>query len=280
MEPATVGTSGEPLRRRLHIAAMLAAIAILLSCPQALALQGHSTSVRSALLERQSVAERAREIRRLETRLAEDVQRRIDRLHRLRRAGVIGIGASDADRRNATMEVKPELLSAAHDRLRTLTRWLDTRVRALHHRYGAIQRWLDTAGIFRVCPVPAYTEVYDNFGAIVRLSHVPVHVHQGDDVSAPPGSPIVAPFDGYASSSHSKLGGLEIRVFGDAGYIYNAHAASTAQLGWVGAGAVVGYVGVSGDATGPHDHIEWHPSDGVAADPYPLLAAACLPSGS
>jgi hypothetical protein len=36
---------------------------------------------------------------------------------------------------------------------------------------------------------------------------------------------------------------------------------------------------VSGDATDPHDHIEWHPNDGLAVDPYALLAAACLPSG-
>jgi murein DD-endopeptidase MepM/ murein hydrolase activator NlpD len=266
------------LRRRLHIVALLTTLVLVMSGSQAGAHEGARSSVRSALLERQSVVERARDIRRLEASLAEDVRRRIDRLARLRQTGMIGIGASEADRRSATIAVTPELLSTARDRLRTLKRWLDTRVRALHHRYGAIQRWLDTAGVFRVCPVPDYTQVYDNFGDVVRIPHVPVHVHQGDDVSAPAGSPIVAPFDGYASSSRSKLGGLEIRVFGDAGYIYNAHAAGIAQLGWVQAGTVVGSVGVSGDATGPHDHIEWHPNDGLAVDPYALLAAACLPS--
>ena len=30
---------------------------------------------------------------------------------------------------------------------------------------------------------------------------------------------------------------------------------------------VVGYVGSTGDASGPHDHVEWHPNDGGAADP-------------
>jgi hypothetical protein len=267
------------LRRRLYIVALLATLVLGMGGSQAEAQQGIRTPIRSALLERQSVVERAREIRRLAARLAQDVRRRIDRLTRLRQTGVIGIGASETDRRSATIAVTPELLSAARDRLHTLRHWLDTRVRALHHRYGAIQRWLDTAGVFRVCPMPVFTQVYDNFGEVVRLPHVPVHIHQGDDVSAPAGSAIFAPFDGYASSSRSKLGGLEVRVFGEAGYIYNAHAAAIGQLGWVQAGTVVGYVGVSGDATDPHDHIEWHPNDGLAVDPYALLAAACLPSG-
>jgi murein DD-endopeptidase MepM/ murein hydrolase activator NlpD len=139
-----------------------------------------------------------------------------------------------------------------------------------------LQIWLDHAGVFRACPVPEYTTIYDNFGVIVRLPHVPVHVHQGDDVMAPVGSPILAPFDGYASTGRSKLGGLEVRVFGADGYIYNAHLSALGTLGYVSAGDVVGYVGATGDATGPHDHVEWHPGDGAAVDPNALLTAACV----
>ena len=99
-------------------------------------------------------------------------------------------------------------------------------------------------------PFPAYQTIYDNFGDIVRLPHVPVHRHQGDDIQAPSGARIVAPFDGYASTSRSKLGGVEVRVFGADGYVYNAHIGQLGQLALVSAGDTVGFVGVTGDADG------------------------------
>ena len=112
--------------------------------------------------------------------------------------------------------------------------------------------------------------IHDNFGITVRLPDVPVHRHQGSDVEAPAWSPIIAPFDGYASASRSELGGLEVRVRGDAGYVYNAHLIGYERLGYVEQGDVVGYVGSTGDATGPHDHFEWHPWNQVATESLPL----------
>ncbi len=160
-------------------------------------------------------------------------------------------------------------------RLHRLDRYTDRRVSALLRRRDRIGAWLDTWAVFRACPVGGPHVVADNFGITVRLEGVPVHRHMGNDISASTGTPIVAPFDGYASASSSPLGGLEVRVKGAGGYVYNAHLMSYARLGYVRAGAVIGYVGSTGDATAPHDHFEWHPWDGGAVDPNPYLDVVC-----
>lgn len=142
-------------------------------------------------------------------------------------------------------------------------------------RRVALDAWIAEWGTFRRCPVAGSNDVADNFGITVRLPGVPVHRHMGNDIAAAAGTPIVAPFGGYATSGYSPLGGLEVRVRGDAGYVYNAHLSSLGHLGYVGTGEVIGYVGVTGDATAAHDHFEWHPYDGAAIDPNPLLSLVC-----
>ena len=146
---------------------------------------------------------------------------------------------------------------------------------AIQDRLTQVADWIDTYGTFSYCPVAGTPQVADNFGIVVNLPDVPEHIHQGDDISAPTGTPIVAPFDGVAIATSSDLGGMSVDVMGDAGHVYNAHLSSYGQLGPVTAGTIVGYVGSTGDATGPHDHFEWHPGNGPAVDPYPYLAAVC-----
>ncbi len=111
---------------------------------------------------------------------------------------------------------------------------------------------------------------------MVRIPGVPRHVHMGSDVEAPSGSRILAPFDGRAEASWSTLGGLQVRVYGARGYVYNAHLSAYERVGYVRAGDTIGYVGSTGDSTAPHDHIEWHPADGGAVDPYMYLALSCI----
>jgi len=164
--------------------------------------------------------------------------------------------------------------------------WLQQNLQAGKHRTASqvkrllkaraeVRAWLRRFGVFSVCPVRGPHLIENNFGVIVRLPHVPVHVHQGDDIVAPVGAPVVAPFDGYASMDNSVLGGMGVKVTGKRGYVFQAHLEAFGQLGWVKAGTVVGYVGATGDARGPHDHFEWHPGGGAAVDPYPFLSAVC-----
>jgi len=130
---------------------------------------------------------------------------------------------------------------------------------------------------FAVCPVQGAHAIADAFGIWVHHTKAEGgdHVHQGDDITAAYGTPIVAPFDGLAVSSANKIGGLAVKVFGDFGYVYNAHLSRYGTLGYVTKGTVVGYVGATGNAGGPHDHFEWHPGNGPAVDPYPFLIQVC-----
>lgn len=163
----------------------------------------------------------------------------------------------------------------ARQRMARSARRVARRVDALQTRRRSIDAWLDTWGIFEACPIRGWHAISDNFGITVRLPDVPVHRHEGNDILANMGTPIVAPFDGVATSSQGELGGIEVRVTGARGYVYNAHLSSLGTLGQVRAGTVVGYVGDTGDATTAHDHLEWHPGGGPAVDPYPYLSASC-----
>lgn len=130
---------------------------------------------------------------------------------------------------------------------------------------------------FAVCPVQGAYAISDSFGIWVQRSKERGgdHVHQGNDITAGMGTPIVAPFDGLAVTANNKMGGLAVKVYGDYGYVYNAHLSRFGQLGYVETGDVIGYVGATGNAGGPHDHFEWHPGNGAAADPYPFLLLVC-----
>jgi murein DD-endopeptidase MepM/ murein hydrolase activator NlpD len=131
------------------------------------------------------------------------------------------------------------------------------------------------SGPFYICPVQGKGFFSDDFGAPRYAGGF--HLHQGNDIFAPRGTPIVAPFDGTATVSSNSLGGLAVKVYGSHGYVYNAHLVQYGKLGAVKAGTVIGYVGNTGDALGGpwHDHFEWHPGNGPAIDPYPFLKAVC-----
>jgi hypothetical protein len=149
------------------------------------------------------------------------------------------------------------------------------RVQELARKRSALRAWIAQWGILETCPVRGLREVMDNFGVMVRIPGVPAHIHQGNDILSPYGTPIVAPFAGRAVASSNELGGLAVKVYGSRGYVYNAHLERFGRLGSVQAGTVIGYVGATGDAGGPHDHFEWHPGNGAAVDPNPYLSVVC-----
>jgi murein DD-endopeptidase MepM/ murein hydrolase activator NlpD len=103
--------------------------------------------------------------------------------------------------------------------------------------------------------------------------------HVGVDLTAPMGTPTVAPVSGSVRYSRDSAGGLSWHLDGDDGvYYYGTHLSKFGPVtGWVAAGTVIGYVGQSGNASLPHLHFEVHPGGlgKPAVNPTPLVATAC-----
>jgi hypothetical protein len=139
------------------------------------------------------------------------------------------------------------------------------------------------------CPVDGSVSYRDDFGEPRYVGGY--HPHWGNDMHAPIGRPIRAPFGGLAvAHSDNWFAGKYVSVIGAKGFVHNGHLSRFGTLGYVKAGTIIGYVGQTGDAAGPHDHFEWHPwvvptplhvaPSGFeramdAIDPFPFLNQVC-----
>jgi murein DD-endopeptidase MepM/ murein hydrolase activator NlpD len=129
-----------------------------------------------------------------------------------------------------------------------------------------------------VCPVAGRVDFTDTFGAPRSGGRR----HQGVDIFAPTGTPVVAPVDGTVEHGSNELGGLVYNLAADDGTsYYGAHLSAHANVGAgrVTAGTVIGYVGQTGNAaaTPPHLHWEIHPGgrSAPAINPTPTADALC-----
>jgi murein DD-endopeptidase MepM/ murein hydrolase activator NlpD len=122
------------------------------------------------------------------------------------------------------------------------------------------------------CPVPgaAFTDDYGRPRPGGRT-------HQGVDMHAPMGIPELAVVSGNVTYGDGGGGGMGAYIAGDDGnrYVYYHLSAYVGPPRHVSPGEVIGKLGATGDATGPHLHFEIHPGGGPAVDPYPTLAKIC-----
>ncbi len=104
--------------------------------------------------------------------------------------------------------------------------------------------------------------------------------HQGNDLFAARGTPVVASVGGSYRRSANGLGGISYYLQGDDGNTYyGTHMSGYGPVGpgRVPQGAVLGFVGNSGNARGtsPHLHFEIRPGGGGPVNPYPTVSRAC-----
>lgn len=99
--------------------------------------------------------------------------------------------------------------------------------------------------------------------------------HTGLDFAAPTGTPVMAVTNGTVTSAeYAGAYGNQIIITSEDGeelwYCHlNEYAASVGDT--VRAGDVIGYVGSTGNSTGPHMHLEVRPGAGDPVDPYAAL---------
>jgi murein DD-endopeptidase MepM/ murein hydrolase activator NlpD len=129
-----------------------------------------------------------------------------------------------------------------------------------------------------VFPVLGTSNYTNDWGAARASTGIP---HQGNDIFADEGTPLVAVADGELNRvGWNSIGGYRLWLRDSYGNtFYYAHLSAFSPLAIDGAqvkaGDVLGFVGHTGDAqyTPPHVHFEIHPGDGAATNPFPFLNA-------
>lgn len=135
-------------------------------------------------------------------------------------------------------------------------------------------------------PVVGYVWYQNDYGAPRYTPYF--HLHEGIDLFAVAGTPVIATVDGLIEkTANGSIGGVSIWLKGDDGVTYYyGH-----MQGWapgvvagkrVRLGEVIGFVGDSGVAKGtyPHLQFEMHPGGGPPVSPKPSLDAWLLQAES
>lgn len=129
------------------------------------------------------------------------------------------------------------------------------------------------------CPVNGAVTFTDTYGAPRSGGRT----HQGVDMIAAKGTPVVAIEGGVVDLSSSSLGGITIWLNGNSGdeYYYahlDGYASGIGDGTSVSVGQLIGYVGNTGNAayTVSHLHFEVHPGGGGSINPTPLVSSLCF----
>ena len=122
-------------------------------------------------------------------------------------------------------------------------------------------------------PIPA--GVYRLSATFGLSSSLWSSTHTGLDFAAPSGTPLLAVANGVITSTEydGSYGNKTVLTLEDGTEIWYAHQTSFAASpgDTVRAGELIGYVGSTGNSTGPHLHLEVRPGAGDPVDPMSAL---------
>jgi murein DD-endopeptidase MepM/ murein hydrolase activator NlpD len=175
----------------------------------------------------------------------------------------------------ADLESQRSQIAAKVEQLNNVVQELEAELEAADERAlslgGSVS--ITGTGAIQTCPVAGPNSFVDSFG----WPRPGGRTHQGIDLIAAYGTPVVAVAPGNARGASNTLGGNAVVVEHDSGgdYTYYAHLSQFGASGHVSAGTVIGYVGSTGDTSVNHLHFEYHPNGGAAVNPYSALVAVC-----
>lgn len=196
---------------------------------------------------------------------AEELRRQEARLHRAARQEAEA--AADLEVQRAQIDDRVEHLNDVVEELEAKLEAAEARSLSLG---GSVS--ITGTGAIQTCPVAGPNSFVDSFG----WPRPGGRTHQGIDLIAAAGTPVVSVAPGNARAASSVLGGLGVVVEHDSGdWTFYAHLSSYGTMGRVSAGTVIGYVGSTGTTTVNHLHFEYHPNGGAAVNPYAALVAVC-----
>ena len=126
------------------------------------------------------------------------------------------------------------------------------------------------------CPVDGPNSFIDSWG----YPRSGGRTHEGTDIMAASGTPVVAITDGTITyAGYGDSAGYWIILTGDDGngYWYMHNTQNLVSGGRVQVGEQIATVGSTGNASGgaPHVHFELHPGGGGPVNPYSMLAGLC-----
>jgi murein DD-endopeptidase MepM/ murein hydrolase activator NlpD len=131
--------------------------------------------------------------------------------------------------------------------------------------------------------LPVQAGVYHLTARFGEYSALWSHFHTGLDFAAPTGTPIMAVAGGTITETgySGAYGNRTIETLPDGTELWYCHQNEfgTTVGASVRPGQTIGYVGSTGNVTGPHLHLEVHPGGGDAVDPYAALVAHGLYPG-
>lgn len=187
---------------------------------------------------------------------------------------------AEATRARAELELKK---TEQQNLIRDLARKQDqveVSLRALASEFKKVEAEIQKRKSAFAFPVKAPYSYSDSWGAPRMEGTSYYHSHEGTDIFALKGTPVVATVDGVVENvGTAALGGIKlwVRSPGDNWTYYYAHLSSYAPGITSGVqvrkGDVLGYVGNTGNAQGtpPHLHFETHVPSGAPTNPYPIL---------